>query len=408
MPSVERRSFHRVQPVSRWLTLEQLHPVERAVSILRWSGLAFGVVQALVFRTFEHPSAWALFALFGAADLAGTAVRRRLSTDRQARMFSLASWTIDAVFVASLVWAIAGPRNVTAWLLLILLPTEGAVRHLAVGAFAGWVVASGIYLGVYSATLEGIELTGGRLTFRMGIFLLFGLFVAGMERRNRRQLAALQRTDRWRSRLIGSLGHDVRGSLGSIALLAEVLEEDDRLDVEKQRQFGSLIRQQALRLTSLSEGLLDLAQLDAGMFVLEPTTFDPHDVVADVVEQSSRPDEVTVEIPDGLLIHADPGRFSQIVANLVSNALKYGRPPVLVRMEANDEGIVLEVSDHGEGIPGELRSAMLEAFARGGQPGSVGLGLWIVGQLTQAHGGSVAYEDAPDGGALLRVTFPQP
>jgi signal transduction histidine kinase len=116
-----------------------------------------------------------------------------------------------------------------------------------------------------------------------------------------------------------------------------------------------------------------------------------------------RPDGVTVDIDAGLMIWVDPERFEQIVVNLVANALRYGQPPVTVRTAADGPVARVEVQDHGAGVPEEVRARLFTRFGVGG-PDGTGLGLWIVRQLAEAHGGAASYHPAGPGARFV-VTF---
>ena len=98
-------------------------------------------------------------------------------------------------------------------------------------------------------------------------------------------------------------------------------------------------------------------------------------------------------------------RVEQIVANLIGNALKHGQPPVQLRARRLGDGVAIEVSDAGRGVPEEQRRQLFDAFGRGVTSDSVGLGLWIVRTLTEAHGGEARYEER-DGRACFVVELP--
>jgi len=99
------------------------------------------------------------------------------------------------------------------------------------------------------------------------------------------------------------------------------------------------------------------------------------------------------------------------VTNLLSNAVKYAPgTPVSVRVRAGAAQAVLEVEDGGSGIPPELRPRVFDPFERGATAralGGLGLGLFIVRQIVDAHGGEVRVEDAPGGGARFVVVLPR-
>jgi two-component system sensor histidine kinase KdpD len=115
-------------------------------------------------------------------------------------------------------------------------------------------------------------------------------------------------------------------------------------------------------------------------------------------------------VPDGLpLVRVDPGLLERVLANLFSNALRHSppsRPPVL-RAFGRAETVVLEVVDHGQGVPDELKSRIFEPFQRlDDRSAGVGLGLAVAKGFTEAMGGSIAAADTPGGGLTIRVTLP--
>ncbi len=112
---------------------------------------------------------------------------------------------------------------------------------------------------------------------------------------------------------------------------------------------------------------------------------------------------------------ADPDKFTQVVLNLVENGVRHGEGTVSVRVAAarpgddpagSDDGVRVTVDDEGEGIAVDLRRRVFTKFWKGGARGGSGLGLYIVGGLTKAHGGTVMIDDAPGGGARIVVFWP--
>jgi two-component system sensor histidine kinase KdpD len=121
---------------------------------------------------------------------------------------------------------------------------------------------------------------------------------------------------------------------------------------------------------------------------------------------------VQLVVPDRLpLVRTDPGLLERVLANLFANALAYsppGRPPALHASQASGS-VILEIIDHGPGVPDELKPRMFEPFERLQAPGSgtgVGLGLAVVKGFLDTMGGSVTPADTPGGGLTIRVTLP--
>ena len=109
-------------------------------------------------------------------------------------------------------------------------------------------------------------------------------------------------------------------------------------------------------------------------------------------------------------IQVDPDKFTQVVTNLVENAVRHGDGTVRVALEPayvdGGAGVRLTVDDEGEGIAPELRRRVFTKFWNAGSGGGSGLGLYLVNGLVKAHGGTVTIDDAPGGGARIVVRLP--
>jgi two-component system, OmpR family, sensor kinase len=164
--------------------------------------------------------------------------------------------------------------------------------------------------------------------------------------------------------------------------------------------------------------LLDVSRLQAGLTVPVPAPVQAAELVRDVVDVYRDEAEfhgatLTAITPDEELAGTwDPHMLEQILANLVSNAIKYGGgTPVDVRVAlAAPEVACFEVADRGPGIAPEDRRRIFEKFERvvssSRDRSGFGLGLWIVGRMVAAHHGSIEVTQAPGGGALFRVHLP--
>jgi signal transduction histidine kinase len=104
---------------------------------------------------------------------------------------------------------------------------------------------------------------------------------------------------------------------------------------------------------------------------------------------------IEVSCAADVAVRADPSRLEQILANYLTNATRYGAPPVQVDVATAAEDVVIEVCDHGTGVPAELEKRLFEKFAHGTADRGTGLGLFIVRQLARAQGGEAWYERRP-------------
>jgi signal transduction histidine kinase len=216
----------------------------------------------------------------------------------------------------------------------------------------------------------------------------------------------LRAQDRWRTAMVSALAHDVRSPLTAIAGALEIVGDDEQVPAHLRPMLDAATRQ-THHLTRLAGGLLDLERVEHGKLQLRLEDLDVTEVAAGVV-QLTAPGKVTVDIPPGTTVHADRDRLEQILLNLTNNALRHGLGPVVLGARAEPGAVVLTVRDHGPGISDRDASRLFTRLAEGRpHTDSVGLGLWIVRILTEAHGGTVSFENT-DPGAVFLVRLPVP
>ena len=151
--------------------------------------------------------------------------------------------------------------------------------------------------------------------------------------------------------------------------------------------------------------LLTVSRADAGTLRLKPVAAAVADQVSDVVRATRQawPDAtILVEEPiEHMVVVVDPGRFAQMLGNLLVNAIQHGLPPVRIGATRRAEDVEITVLDSGPGVPPEARDRLFERF--GTTTGGTGLGLYIVRELARAHGGDVAYRESD---AAFVLTLP--
>jgi signal transduction histidine kinase len=171
----------------------------------------------------------------------------------------------------------------------------------------------------------------------------------------------------------------------------------------------------AHRLNDLIGELLDVSRITSGRLHLQRDAVDLTRVVREVVarfeEAAARAGcDIQVDAPGPVNGNWDPNRLDQIVTNLLSNAIKYGAgEPVEIRLATSDQLARLWVRDRGIGIPPEHQPRLFQRFERvvsNRNYGGFGLGLWIVRQLVEAHGGAVRLKSAPGKGSEFTVELP--
>jgi hypothetical protein len=205
--------------------------------------------------------------------------------------------------------------------------------------------------------------------------------------------------------------HELRTPIGVLAGSAETLSRFwTELDESERMELLDAMGSSSVRLRRLLADLLTASRLEARALQLRKDTVLVQDVVGDAVAMVRRtvPDaEILDLVPPGLAITADRDRLAQVIDNLLTNAFKYGAPPVRVRAEQVGTFVEIRVSDQGPGVPDDLRPRLFDRFATGRGKGGTGLGLFIVRELTRAHGGDATYEppgtDRQAGGFVVTI-----
>ncbi len=234
----------------------------------------------------------------------------------------------------------------------------------------------------------------------------------------------LQEADELKTRLVANVSHELRTPLTLILGPTEELQRRADLDDEV-REGLEIIRKNARSLLGQVDELLDVARLELGSVELERSEVDAAGLVTDVVSEfrplaRRRGIALEVDVPDALPCRVDPGKVERVLLNLLSNALKFTPDGGLVccELEVEPPGapdghdvLRLEVRDSGPGIPEDEREKIFDRFQQrdGGSTrrrGGVGLGLSIVRELVELHGGRVEVGDAPEGGARFSALLP--
>ncbi|MBN1243391.1 MAG: response regulator [Spirochaetales bacterium] len=217
-----------------------------------------------------------------------------------------------------------------------------------------------------------------------------------------------------RTAFLENASHELRTPLNGIVGLLSMLESER--PSEPGRCLDEL-RARARVLSSIVDGMIEAAQVDGEA----PTLADAPFPTAELVEETSRcgreflsgsARELAVDVGKlPAMVLGDIRKIAQAVRQLLSNASRHAEAgPVGLRFEWRDACLVVEVSDRGPGIPPERRDELFIPFARLEDPkrrriGGAGLGLAIARRIARAYGGDAAIEDAPEGGALIRLRF---
>jgi signal transduction histidine kinase len=229
-----------------------------------------------------------------------------------------------------------------------------------------------------------------------------------------RMAARLAREGHARACFIGKVSHELRTPLTVIKGYAYTLRRSER-DPARAAKLD-VINGECERLAYLVEDLLELSRAQAGELRISAETFRLRDCVEDVAERLSgiaRVHGVDIDVRwsgNGSLVRGDENRVRQIFANLLTNGIKYAPPGTAVLVDGDSRGprLRFSVSDRGRGIAPEALPRVFDEFwqaPQGSLPGA-GLGLAVVRELTEAHGGSVRVDSSPGAGARFTVELP--
>ncbi|HEX7840515.1 MAG TPA: PAS domain-containing sensor histidine kinase, partial [Kofleriaceae bacterium] len=241
-----------------------------------------------------------------------------------------------------------------------------------------------------------------------------GVITAGTDITDQvRARAALEASLRFAEQFVGILGHDLRNPLQSIIAAASVLHA--RGAGEPERRMIARIQASAERMANMVAQLLDLTRLRlGGGIVLDPRLVSLHAIVADVVDElhqvhPSR--RIACALGPEVRGEWDAERLSQVVSNLVGNAIQYGDPahPIDVTITTHGDEVALAVHSVGPPIPRALLPAIFEPYHRGERPSGtsqgLGLGLYIAHQIVLGHGGHLDLDSTEDGHTTFTVVL---
>ena len=227
-----------------------------------------------------------------------------------------------------------------------------------------------------------------------------------------RSTKARDRIESETSALVTTIAHELRAPLGAVRGFSRTLRNRwGQLGDDQKLWMLDAIDTDAARLQRQVGELLDVSRLDTGRLVLRTREVDLLSLVragiARVVSTGVDPDRFRVvsEFEEVSLV-ADPDRLTQVMSNLLENAVRHGRGRVTVTVELRRREMQLDVSDEGAGIAPEHRALVFTRFWQASGRGGNGLGLYVVHGLVTAHGGRVEVVDLP-GGATFRMTLPR-
>ncbi|MEV4250067.1 HAMP domain-containing sensor histidine kinase [Streptosporangium canum] len=208
-------------------------------------------------------------------------------------------------------------------------------------------------------------------------------------------------------RFVADVSHELRTPLAAMAMVAEVLEEDAGQLPPDTARAARTVSTEIGKLTHMAEDLIEISRFDAGVAALTLAEVDVGETIGATLAARGWHD-VETDLPSGIRARLDRRRMDVIVANLVGNALRHGRPPVSVRLRSLDGRVRIEVADHGPGLDPETAHRVFDRFykadaARTRSEGS-GLGLAIARENALLHGGDITVANRD--GAVFTLEIP--
>lgn len=222
------------------------------------------------------------------------------------------------------------------------------------------------------------------------------------------------RVDQKRAELVASVSHELRTPLTAMVGFLTLLDDHaEEFPVDARQEMIGEAASQARHMSRLVSDLLMLARGDSSFMALEMQDVSPISILVSVLRSTDPGDTAFEEDFDAeAMVRLDPDRVKQALANLVTNAVRYGGDRCLIAAYVRETDLIFEVHDNGAGVPTRYESSVWHQFERGAHrldavtPG-LGIGLSIVQAITEAHGGHADYRKSERlGGACFSITIP--
>ncbi len=224
--------------------------------------------------------------------------------------------------------------------------------------------------------------------------------------------------EKLRSMLLSSVSHDLKTPLASVIGALSVYQTmGTNLSEEHRQTLIMTALEEAQRLDSFITNILDMTRLESGGIDFRKEWITPDDIFRKVerrMKNRMRNHQLIVSLPpEPNEISIDPSSAEQVLQNLLDNAAKYTPSGTQIDLRAYPDGkqYVIELRDHGDGIPADKLGKVFDKYARlhkaDSQVAGTGLGLSICKSIMQAQGGRIEATNHPDGGAIFTLVFPQ-
>jgi len=228
----------------------------------------------------------------------------------------------------------------------------------------------------------------------------------------------LEMLDKSRNQFVSNASHELKTPLATMKILLENIIYQPEMDTEMRTEFLTDVNKEIDRLNLIIGDLLTLVSMDSNTMRLNRTNFSLSQLITDTARRLSlvaekNHQELKMSLNDRCDMYADQAKLTQVVYNLMENAMKYTQEggQIRVRLVRSGRDAVLTISDNGPGIPKEDQAHIFERFyrvdkARSRETGGTGLGLSIVHQMVLMHGGSVSVESEEGEGTTFTVVLP--
>lgn len=235
----------------------------------------------------------------------------------------------------------------------------------------------------------------------------------------RKDLVQMRKLEKMRSQFLGNVSHELRTPIFSIQGYLETLKNKPNCDKKTQRKFIKIAYRQTTRLNNLLTDLIDISRIESGEMQLTFTAFDIHTWLQKMfTELQSMAQENDVSIilekmsDQKVRVIGDKRRLSQVITNLVENAIKYNKPggQVIIGIQDKSKEVEVFVTDTGRGIPAEHLPRIFERFyrvdkERSRSVGGTGLGLAIVKHIIEAHKSKIYVASQTGKGSTFRFSL---
>jgi PAS domain S-box-containing protein len=226
--------------------------------------------------------------------------------------------------------------------------------------------------------------------------------------------------DRMKTELVSMVAHELRSPLTSISGFSELLL-DRSVDSEQAHEYASIILKESNRLSDLINKYLDISRIESGRSQLKKVPLDVREVIEKVLDinrqQADKKNiKVAVDVPPTLTaVSADREMVEQVVVNLFTNAVKYSpeNTEITIRVIERPAEVLVEVEDHGYGIPEKSLGKIFDKFYRVSENANVrdtagsGLGLSLVKEIVEVHGGEITVRSEVGVGSTFAFTLPK-